>query len=344
MTDFKKITIKDIAKTAGVSYATVSRALSGSPEISEETRDRVVRLCREMGYTRNYVARSMVIKETRMIGLVLSSVDNPFMSELAYNVELAAREQGYSVILCHSSHDLDAEAQLFELLSGRQVDGIILIPSSRDSYQRLKPHMNRIPTVFLSEDLGDAPVNYVAVDNYAGTFMGTEYLYSLGHRDILYFGRRKRSSTHDKRAEGYTDACKRFHIAPRILNSDYPISSIDTGAELALNLFREPPSFTAILASTDTMALGVLDAAERSGLRIPGDFSLMGFDNLHYADLPRIHLTSVAQPRRAMALESVNLLIRQMQNPALPPVHRVFSPTLIKRRTCQPPSAQKERT
>ena len=98
----KNVTIKDIAKVANVSYATVSRALSGSPEIGEETRQRVLKLCSEMGYTTNYVARSMVMKRTKLIGLIVANIDNPFMSELAYHIEICARAQGYNIMLCNS--------------------------------------------------------------------------------------------------------------------------------------------------------------------------------------------------------------------------------------------------
>lgn len=198
----KKVTIKDIAKVANVSYATVSRALSGSPEIGEDTRERVLRICREMGYTVNYVARSMVMQHTHLLGLIVSNIDNPFMSELAYHIELRARERGYNLMLCNSLHDMEQEKQAFELLLGRQVDGVILLPSFTESYQNLKPLLSKVPTVFMSENLRDLPESYVAVDNARGVRIGTEYLYRLGHRDILYFGRRKGSMTHQLRAEG----------------------------------------------------------------------------------------------------------------------------------------------
>ena len=118
----KSVTLKDVAKAAGVSYATVSRALSGSPQIGSDTRERIIKLCDEMGYTTNYVARSMVMKKTDLIGLVVPSIDNQFMSELAYYAEMSARSHGYNIMLCNSGPDLKQEKTVVKLLLGRQVD------------------------------------------------------------------------------------------------------------------------------------------------------------------------------------------------------------------------------
>ena len=146
----KNVTIKDVAKAAGVSYSTVSRALSGSPEISADTRERILQVCKEMNYTANTVARAMVMKSTRLLGLILTGVNNPFMSELAYHVDRQARARGYNIILCNSSRDPEQERELFELMIGRQVDGVILCPSGPESYETLRPYLSRIPTVLIT--------------------------------------------------------------------------------------------------------------------------------------------------------------------------------------------------
>ncbi|WP_337416766.1 LacI family DNA-binding transcriptional regulator, partial [Dysosmobacter sp.] len=138
----KNVTLKDVAKAAGVSYATVSRALSGSSQIGSETRERVLKLCDEMGYTTNFVARSMVTKRTNLIGLVVPSVDNQFMSELAYHAEVSARAHGYNIMLCDSGPDLKQEKTVFKLLLGRQVDGILIVPQSSKSYDNLKSYLD----------------------------------------------------------------------------------------------------------------------------------------------------------------------------------------------------------
>ena len=332
----KNVTLKDVAKAAGVSYATVSRALSGSSQIGSETRERVLKLCDEMGYTTNFVARSMVTKRTNLIGLVVPSVDNQFMSELAYHAEVSARSHGYNIMLCDSGPDLRQEKTVVKLLLGRQVDGILIVPQSSRSYESLKPYLDQTPTVFLSENLRDQPQSYVAVDNSRGTYRGTQYLYELGHRDILYFGQRQ-STTHQLRAEGYLKACQELGLAPRYFNSEYTRSSIQGGYQLAKELFQKPLDYTAIFASTDSNALGVLTAADELGIDIPGRLSLIGFDNISATALSRIHLATIDRPKKAMAVQAVDMLRDKIEHGTQGYVHQILLPTLIRRGTCKEP-------
>ncbi len=332
----KNVTIKDVAKVAGVSYSTVSRALSGSPEISKDTRERILQVCKEMNYTPNTVARSMVVKSTKLLGLVLAGVNNPFMSELAYHIDRQARARGYNIILCNSSRDAEQERELFELMIGRQVDGILLFPAGAGSYETLYPYLSRIPTVFIGENLREAPESYVSVDNYRGAQIGVEYLYKLGHRDILYFGRRRGSTTHQLRAEGYAAACERYGLKPQFCNNTFSSSSIKYGYQLAKQLFAQERCYTAIFAATDTNALGVMQAAEEISLRIPEDLSLLGFDNIHDSGLPRIELTTIEQPKKMLASVAVDTLIDKIQNELTGYSHRILSPTLVERSSCAP--------
>ncbi len=332
----KNVTLKDVAKAAGVSYATVSRALSGSSQIGSETRERVLKLCDDMGYTTNFVARSMVTKRTNLIGLVVPSVDNQFMSELAYHAEVSARSHGYNIMLCDSGPDLRQEKTVVKLLLGRQVDGILIVPQSSRSYESLKPYLDQTPTVFLSENLRDQPQSYVAVDNSRGTYLGTQYLYELGHRDILYFGQRQ-STTHQLRAEGYLKACQELGLAPRYFNSEYTRSSIQGGYQLAKELFQKPLDYTAIFASTDSNALGILTAADELGIDIPGRLSLIGFDNISATALSRIDLTTIDQPKKAMAVQAVDMLRDKIEHGTQGYVHQILLPTLIRRGTCKEP-------
>lgn len=331
----KPITIKDIAKEANVSYATVSRALSGNGNISEDTRRRILDLSAQMGYTANAAARSMVMRETRLLGIILPSIDNPFMSELAYHMECYAREQNYTVMLCNSSHDLEAEEKAFSLLLGRQVDGIIIFPAHRDSFNNLEKYLDKVPTVFVNENLVDAPQSYVAVDNYKGTRLGTEYLLGLGHRRILYLGRRISSTTHILRAQGYEDVCRENGIEPLFVDSPSDETTIEIGYEMALPLLQSPFDFTAIFANADTLALGALQAADECGLRIPEDVSLLGFDNIRYAELPKINLSTIEQPKQAMAFIAMDMLLEKIQSEYEAYSHRILLPTLITRNSCK---------
>ncbi|WP_308857035.1 LacI family DNA-binding transcriptional regulator [uncultured Oscillibacter sp.] len=330
----KSVTLKDVAKAAGVSYATVSRALSGSPQIGSDTRERIIKLCDEMGYTTNYVARSMVMKKTDLIGLVVPSIDNQFMSELAYYAEMSARSHGYNIMLCNSGPDLKQEKTVVKLLLGRQVDGILIVPQSPDTYENIRAFTDQIPTVFLSENLRDQPQSYVAADNSHGTYIGTRYLYELGHREILYFGRRH-STTHQLRAEGYMKACRELGLHEQYFNSEFPRSSIANGYQLARELFSKPITYTAIFASTDSNALGILKAADEMHIDIPRQLSLIGFDNIPSTALPRIELTTIEQPKREMAVQAVDMLRDKIENGTQGYVHQILMPSLVKRGSCQ---------
>ncbi len=332
----KNVTIKDVAKAANVSYSTVSRALSGSPEISADTRERILQLCKEMNYTANTVARAMVMKSTKLLGLILTDVNNPFMSELAYHIDRQARARGYNIILCNSSRNPDQERELFELMIGRQVDGVMLFPSGPESYETLRPYLDRIPTVFIGENLREVPESYVSVGNYRGAYIGVEYLHSLGHRDILYFGRRRGSTTHQLRAEGYAAACRDLGLVPQYCNNTFPLTSIKYGYQLAKQLFTQKPAYTAIFAATDTNALGIMQAAEERGIRIPEDISLLGFDNIRDSGLPRIDLTTIEQPKKMMASMAVDSLLDKIQSELAGYVHRILTPALIERSSCGP--------
>lgn len=331
----KHITMKDVARAAGVSYATVSRALSGSRQISRETRERIQRLCDEMGYTRNCMARSMVIKKTELIGLVVPAIDNAFMSQLAYHAEVKARSRGYQIMLCDSGPDLRQEETAVKLLLGRQVDGILIAPQNAASLDRLEGPFREVPSVFLGENLRDRDWNCVSVDNAGGAAMGVEHLYGLGHREILYFGRR-RSTTHQLRAEGYLGACEKLGLTPRIFDSPYHRSSPEYGYQLAKELFERPIDYTAVLAATDSSALGLLQAADELGIRIPGDLSLVGFDNIPATALPRIELTTVEQPVRMIAERAVEILLDKIEQGTPGYVRQILAPKLVLRSSCRP--------
>lgn len=331
----KSVTLKDVAKAAGVSYATVSRALSDSPQISHDTKVRILRLCKEMGYTTNYMARSMVTNTTDTIGLVVPAIDNEFMSQLAYYVEMSARSRGYNIILCNSSPDLRQEEAVVRLLLGRRVDGILIVPQSSVTVENIGGLLEQTPTVFLSENLRDQPYSYVAVDNARGTQLGVEYLYSLGHRNILYFGRR-RSTTHLLRSEGYSRACEKLGLRQKFYNSDYSSSSIENGYQMAKDLFAHVIDYTAIFASTDSNALGILKAADELHISIPGRLSLIGFDNIPSTALPRLEVTTIEQPKKTMAVQAVEMLLDKIRNRTEGYAHQILAPSLVKRATCSP--------
>ena len=163
------ITIKDIARIAGVSTSTVSRALSNSPELSEQTRQRILEICQREGYRVNALARSLICNKTNVIGLIVPEVTNPFYAELSLGIETHARSLGYNVILCNGQNDAKVTEELFGFLISHQVDGIILASSQQDAGTMIQKF----------------EVNSVCIDNLAGGRLAAEHLLELGHRDIV---------------------------------------------------------------------------------------------------------------------------------------------------------------
>ena len=203
------ITIKDIARIAGVSTSTVSRALSNSPELSEQTRQRILEICRREGYRVNALARSLICNKTNVIGLIVPEVTNPFYAELSLGIETHARSLGYNVILCNGQNDGKVTEELFGFLISHQVDGIILASSQQDAGTMIQNFAPRLPAVLLGTPAlvsGDE-VNSVCIDNLAGGRLAAEHLLELGHRDIVYLGNRPNSLTHQlrlRRSEEHT--------------------------------------------------------------------------------------------------------------------------------------------
>lgn len=222
-----------------------------------------------------------------------------------------------------------------QLMVGHQVDGVLIIPQKPESSETLKRYTSMVPTIFLSENLREHDGNYVSVDNRQGAILGTEYLYGLGHRKILYFGRRQGSTTHQLRAEGYTEACRNLGIQPKIISFDAPSSSIKLGAEMARKLLSGAFDYTAVFASTDTNAIGLLHAANEYGIRIPQDISLLGFDNLRLSALPQIDLTTVEQPKEEMAVSAVTMLMEKIEKSAGSGSHKIVEPHLVERHSCR---------
>ena len=330
-----KVTIKDVAKAAGVSYATVSRAYSGSSGISEETRERIIRVGNDMGYTPNIVARSMVKRETNTIGLIIPAIENPYMSEFTGYLEARARQVGYNIMVCSSGYNLELEKDALQLLVGKQVDGIIIMPVESDSSKSVHMLTGGIPSVFVGENGADQNDYQVYVDNFTGTKLGTEYLYSLGHKKIVYLGYRKDSQTHKRRLEGYLAACSELELEPEILNNNFRRSSQQAGYMIGKLYFSRPREHTAIFCASDVLAIGVMQAADEVGVRIPEDVSVMGYDNVSFTALPRIDLTTVDQSLKEMADASFMMLLEQIMGEEKRDVKKALMPVIVERGTCR---------
>ena len=255
----KQVTIKDIAREAGVSIASVSRALNGMDGISEKKRSRILRVCERLSYTPNGLARSLVKRRTQTIGIIMPDIMSPFYSELMVKASDAAHKRGYQVLLCNSFRELRAERDYLKLLAEHQVEGILIFPIGPRSTESMSEFIHNVPMVALNELTGQCGIPYVCADEEQAGRIAAEYLISRGCRNLLFVGFKPERLAHRYRA------------------------------------------------ASDATANGIVKACRENGIRIPEDFSLIGFDNIT-EELPYIELTTVAVSHEEQMETAVELL------------------------------------
>jgi LacI family transcriptional regulator len=332
-------TIFDVAARAGVSYATVSRVVNGSPNVRESTRQRVQSAMLELGYVAHVTARALASGRTQAIGLLAQEVDNPFFSVLIKGIDHEISAAGHDLLLCTTHNRQEKEAQYVARLSHGMVDGLLIIlPHELPAYVA-QLRADRYPFVLIDHD-SDAPgCNVINAANRSGTREGITYLVELGHRRIgCITGRPDVGATHQRLA-GYHDALD----AAGISRDDTLVVEGDflevRGYEAAVALLAQPDPPTAIFASSDVAAFGVLGAARDAGLRVPEDLSVLGFDDIVEASYPSASLSTVRQPLREMGHVAVRRLMSLMTEPAQAPERIVMGTELVIRRSTAPPAA-----
>lgn len=331
----RRATIRDVAALAGVSPSTVSRALEGRPEISGETRERVRAACLRLGYVPSAAARGLTGQATRTLGLVVPDVSNPYFAGIATAIEETAAENGYQVLLSNSLREEGRELRAIENFLARQIDGVLLSPLSQESRARHGALLEGVPCVYLGVSHGEG-CSYVMADNASGTYQATRYLLELGHRDLVFLGGHGGSLTRRQRVLGFRRALEERGLSGRVLPA-----APDGGdprrwvREQALAMLREGPLPHGVVAFSDLTALKVLEAAEELGVRVPEDLSLVGFDNVSYGAIPRIHLTTVSQHKFQQGRLAVERLLGQIRGDRRPTAD-VLRPELVIRSTCRP--------
>lgn len=335
----QRVTIKDIARLAGVSVATVSRALNDAPEIHGETRERVLRVCREQGYRANLLARSLSSSRSKLLGLVVSDLANPFHAALALNIELCAQEAGYQLMFCSSRREEEQLEELFDFLYSQRVDGILLSGSGGRAYDLARSSMGKVPCILLdacAPERSPLRANTVSVDNYAGGRMAAEYLHGLGHRSVAYLGHRTGSATHLLRYQGFLSAAEELGMEVETVLNPFPASTIESGRGLARDFLSGPFRQTAVFAVSDEVALGFIQVADELGVAIPERLSILGFDGIEYTALPKIRLTTLSQNTPRLARAAVRLLLELIDGGDQGEYTRkLITPTLIERSTCR---------
>ena len=288
------ITMRTIAKEAGVSLASVSRVLSGSAHTSADVRDKVLSVSKSLGYMPSLTGKMSLSKDSKLIGLVANQIPGSYVA----SIEAAASAAGYDLLLTATNYDPDKEDRAIISMLNRRVDGLIL-RSGREEYPAyLLERMKSVPVVFITGSFQGLPrEKVITVDNRYGSAIGTRYLCELGHRKIAFFGRCTTVRTHLDRGEGYLDVCREYGIKPIFIDAPKPMVPYPERIELAADYLRRFDLPSAVVCVSDNAALCFIQAADSLGIRIPRDISVLGFDNQTFAAIDRINLTTLRLPQ-----------------------------------------------
>jgi LacI family transcriptional regulator len=332
-------TIKDIAKVAGVSHTTVYRALNDKPRISQSTKERIISIAEEFNYQPNVLAQSLVSGRTKTLGLVITTIVNPFYPELARGIEDTARSLGYNIILCSTNFDISLEKLYIDMLRSRGVDGIIFTSAHIHDPNITRLVRDHFPLILVNRRVYGDPmmdyIDYVVLENARGGFLAVEHLIKMGHKRIGVISGSRGSSAAVERLEGARKAFAEYGLNPAellVVEGDFLKPSGYEAAKRFLAM-GDPPS--AIFGVNDYMAMGALEAILDSGLKVPEDIALMGFNDIEITSLRAIELTTIGQKKYEMGSIAVHTLIERIEGGGRDTARQItLEPDLIIRKSC----------
>ncbi|OLU26307.1 LacI family transcriptional regulator [Pseudomonas sp. PA15(2017)] len=330
-------TIKDVAARAGISYTTVSHVVNGTRPVSDLVRSKVEAAIAELGYVPSGVARSLRVRATGTLGLLVPNASNPYFAELARGIEDHAERNGYSVILCNSDDDTDKQLRYLRVLLERRIDGLIVATVASDAAFAKALANLRVPLVLVDRSLDGVSADQLRVDHEQGAYLATCHLLELGHRRIVCIGGPASTQVAQLRAAGYRRALDEAGIEARAV-VDCPFTS-PAGHAAAQALLAGEQRPTAIFAGNDMIALGVLRAAAERQLQVPQQLSVVGFDDIEVSRYLHPALTTVGQCIGALGEQVAARLLERIRTPGLAVAQRLIEPILVLRESSAAPDA-----
>jgi LacI family transcriptional regulator len=311
-------TIKDIAKTAGVSVTTVSRALNGYSDVNEKTRQKIIKIAEDLKYSPNTLARGLVMNRSKTIGLLVSGMDRSsvkdnFTYQVLSGVNECISERGYDLVLFSTTSTKQREKTYSQLCRERRVDGAILSGIKIDDPYLNEVVESNIPCVLIDIPIQSETVGFVTTDNVLGAKKAVRHLIEQGHKNIAIINGHDQAFVSKQRLKGYKEALKAANLP---VNNYWIVSgefSEDKAQEKSLELLKQFPEITAIFCASDLMALGVLKAAKILGLEVPSKLSVIGYDNILLASYSTPSLTTIAQDIIELGYQASRLLIDMLE-------------------------------
>jgi DNA-binding LacI/PurR family transcriptional regulator len=327
------IGIKDVAKAAGVSTATVSRVLADKPYVREQVRDHVMAVVKKLNYSPNRVARSLRSRSSKIIGLIVSDIGNPFFQQVSRAVEDTASEQGFSVVLCNNDENPNKEETYLQLLRDENVAGVVLSPTRQaaDDFARFSTY--NMPMVVIDRRVSNFQVDNILIDNVQSAHTIVSHLVEHGYRRIgAIFG--IGGTTGRERRQGYVQALKGHNIEPipDLIRYANPREEDGFSTTKKLLQLHEPPD--ALLASNSLLAAGAIRALQEEKVGIPDNIAFASFDETSWSTLVVPALTVIEQPTYEIGRTATQLLLRRIQDPTRSHREVILKAQMIVRQSC----------
>lgn len=334
----KILTIKDVAKKANVSISTVSRVLNNKTRVDIKTREKILRIIKEMNYEPNNIARSLSRKKTNTIGVIVEDIVNPFFSEVAKGIEETLHKKGYTMILTNSNYNPDEELELTKMLLRYKVDGIIITPVDENSKSIELLKARETPFIVMNCISKRNEFSWISSDNLKGGYIATKYLLELGHKKIMHIKGINIQASFE-RYEGFKNAIreKGLKLANQIVIGPAKTHK-DAHDEMKKFIEKNGLKFfpTAIFAINDDVAIGALDILNEYGIKVPDDISIIGYDDIKIASYYPISLTTIKQPKYKMGEIAAKQLLIKIEKEEIDIInHFLTEPKLIIRNSCK---------
>lgn len=328
------VTIREVALAAGVSQATAARALSGYGSVSSSAAERVAAAAERIGYRPNHIAQALRLGHTKTVGFIPGDLENPFFATVTRYLADALEESGYTLLVSSSNESPERESRLIETMRSHRVSSFVIAPSSGTEFPHLEQLVTEsIPLVLLDRTLPRLAADSVTVDNRGGSRQAVQHLHQLGHEHIALLSDDLPIHSTRDRIEGFLDAAREFGFAKGSAEVIITEASRDGAYDSCARLLARRDRPTALFAADSTMSIGALRACADQGIDIPGELSLVAFDDFDLAHSGRPTVTTVRQPIAAMGDKAAELLLARLSGSTRPPQHVTLPTSLIVRRS-----------